>query len=113
MSDNFNLGERIHELRTVRGLSQEQLALHANITTTYLGCIERNLKNPTIKVIEKLCSALNISLNDFFNGSSILTDSIDPISNQILAQLYGRTDEEKQLILQTIKDILKLRDLAK
>lgn len=49
----------------MRGLSQEQLALASGITTTYLGLLERNLKNPTIKVIEQICNALQISLQDF------------------------------------------------
>ena len=66
MNNNFNTGERVRELRVKYGLSQEQLALHAEITTTYLGLIERNLKNPTIKIIEQICNALNISLADFF-----------------------------------------------
>lgn len=45
MDNNFNIGERLFELRTNLGLSQEQLALRANITTTYLGQIEHNTKN--------------------------------------------------------------------
>ena len=60
MNNNFNTGARIHELRIQQGLSQEQLALRAEITTTYLGLIERNLKNPTIKIIEQLCNSLNM-----------------------------------------------------
>ena len=43
MKTNFNIGERIHELRVDSGLSQEKLALRANITTTYLGLLERSL----------------------------------------------------------------------
>ena len=67
MDTNFNLGERIHELRVNSGLSQEKLALRANITTTYLCQLERNAKNPTVKVIEPLCSQLNIFLSDFLS----------------------------------------------
>ena len=54
MKTNFNIGKRIHELRVNSGLSQEKLALRAEITTTYLGLLERNLKNPTLKVIEHI-----------------------------------------------------------
>jgi transcriptional regulator with XRE-family HTH domain len=110
MDNNFNLGKRIHELRTQQGLSQEQLALRTEITPTYLGLIERNLKNPTVKVIEQLCHALNISLMDFFSCSHDISNSFDSVTNQILAQINNRTSEEKQLILQVIKDVLKLRD---
>lgn len=110
MNNNFNIGERIRELRNQKGFSQEQLALSANITTTYLGMLERNQKNPTVKIIERICTSLNISLLDFFSDAAPV-EPIDTLSEQILCQLNNRTDEEKQLILQTIKNILKLRDL--
>ena len=112
MINNFNVGERIHELRTQQGLSQEQLALRAEITPTYLGLVERNLKNPTIRVIEQLCNSLNISLADFFISSGETSDSLDCISMQILAQINNRTPEEKQIILQIIKNMVKLCDLS-
>lgn len=112
MDNNFNTGERVHELRIKYGLSQEQLALHAGITTTYLGLIERNLKNPTIKIIEQICNALNISLADFFNPSTRSYIQDDAASTQILAQLSHRSPREKELILQIIKNIFKLRDLS-
>lgn len=65
MNNNFNTEDRIHELRIQQGLSQEQLALRSEITTTYLGLIERNMKNPTVKIIEQICRSLNIGLADF------------------------------------------------
>lgn len=112
MDTNFNLGERIHELRVKSGLSQEKLALRANITTTYLGLLERNLKNPTVKVIEQLCNQLNISLSDFFSTSKDTVKPEDALSLQIITQISDRTEEEKQLILQVIKDVLRLCDLS-
>ena len=112
MDTNFNLGERIHELRVNSGLSQEKLALRANITTTYLGLLERNVKNPTVKVIEQLCNQLNISLSDFFATSKNTAKPEDSLSLQIVTQISDRTEEEKQLILQVIKDVLRLCDLS-
>ena len=112
MNTNFNLGERIHELRMNSGLSQEKLALRANITTTYLGQLERNAKNPTVKVIEQLCNQLNISLSDFFATSKNTVKPEDSLSLQIVTQISDRTEEEKQLILQVIKDVLRLCDLS-
>ena len=113
MKTNFNIGERIHELRINSGLSQEKLALRANITTTYLGLLERNLKNPTVKVIEQICNQLNISLSDFFSSSSVPEKSEDSVSMQIITQISDKSEEEKLLILQIIKDITRLCDLSK
>ena len=46
MDNNFSIGKRIRELRNQKHLSQEQLALSAEITTAYLGQIERNEEEP-------------------------------------------------------------------
>lgn len=113
MKTNFNIGKRIHELRINSGLSQEKLALRANITTTYLGLVERNLKNPTVKVIEQICNQLNISLSEFFSDSVSSVQEEDSLSLQIVAQINDRTREEKQIILQVIKDVMKLCDVSK
>lgn len=108
--NNFNTGERIRQLRIKHGLTQEQLALRSNITTTYLGLLERNEKNPTIKIIEQLCTSLNLSLADFFSSDYKPIYSEDLILLQIITQLRGRTEAEKQLSLQLIKDFLNFQD---
>lgn len=106
---NFNVGERIRELRTKRKISQEQLALRSEITTTYLGLLERNLKNPTVKVVGKICDGLGISLAEFFNTEAAAEQEQDVLSLQILSQLSDCSDAEKQTVLQLIKVALKLR----
>ena len=73
LDNYFDCGKRLKELRTQRGISQEDLALSAEITTSYLGMIERGEKNPTVKVIEKLCVALGISLGAFFAEKSAVS----------------------------------------
>ncbi len=113
MNTNFNIGDRIHELRVNSGLSQEKLALRANITTTYLGLLERNQKNPTVKVIEQLCGQLNISLEEFFSSSQTPEKPVDAVSLQILAQISDKSEDEKLVILQTIKDMIRLCDLSR
>ena len=110
-SNHFNVGQRIHELRTNRKLSQEQLALRSNITPTYLGLLERNLKNPTLKVIEQLCTAMDISLADFFSETTNNSLGLDSSSLQILSQISICSEEEKTIILRLIKDVLRLKNL--
>ena len=108
----FDIGQRIHELRTNRRLSQEQLALRSNITPTYLGLIERNLKTPTVKVIEQLCNALKISLADFFISDNKQNETYEPdnFSQQILTLINSCTDKEKQYILRIIKYLLRFKE---
>ena len=109
MDKNFSIGNRIRELRNQKHLSQEQLALSAEITTAYLGQIERNEKNPTVAVVAKLCEALGIELSDFFSKNEIPQNELDSLTLQIVYQVKNEDDEVKQLILQRIKQALKLR----
>ncbi len=60
-------GKRVKEIRTLRGLSQEQLAHLANVHRTYIGMIERAEKNITLINIEKIANALNIPINELLN----------------------------------------------
>ena len=109
MNDNFNIGRRLQEIRTGLELSQEQVALRAGITTTYYGQIERNLKNPTVHVIEKICTAMNISLDSFFSVKAV-TYEHDLLTEQILVQLKNCSELEKSTIYNII---LQLKILQK
>lgn len=96
----------------MRGLSQEQLALASGITTTYLGLLERNLKNPTIKVIEQICNALQISLKDFFN-EAVQDFPCDSTALQIQHLLSSCNEEEKKIILNCVKEMVHMTQLQK
>lgn len=59
-------GDKVREERHKLGLSQEELASRAGLHRTYIGMIERAEKNITLENIEKIASALKITLPDIF-----------------------------------------------
>lgn len=109
MVDNYSIGKRLKELRREYGLSQERLALQAEITTAYLGQIERGIKNPTVVTVGRLCDALGISLAEFFSNQPTTPLENDQTLNQVLFELKDCTADEKKEILQIIQHALKLR----
>ena len=56
--------EVVREQRAKRGVSQEDLAHDAGLHRTYVGLIERGLRNPTIEVGHALALALGTTLSD-------------------------------------------------
>ena len=64
----IKFGDRVREVRTQKGLSQEQLAHLADVHRTYIGMIERAEKNITLINIEKIANALQINIKDLLNG---------------------------------------------
>ncbi len=109
MDENFSLGDRLRYIRFSKGLSQEEVALRAEITTAYYGLVERNRKNPTVKILDKICQALGITLMEVFSQSQASSKEYDELTMQIISQLNGQPDEMKQVILNVIKQIVKLR----
>lgn len=55
-------GEALRVLRQQRGLTLQELADRAGLSRSYLSEIERGKKQPSIKVLETIASALNVSL---------------------------------------------------
>lgn len=60
------VGDRIKTLRNTRGLSQEKLALKANVDRTYLAGVEKGKRNISLKSLEKIINALEVSFEEFF-----------------------------------------------
>ncbi|MDQ5970112.1 MAG: hypothetical protein QG593_629, partial [Patescibacteria group bacterium] len=54
------LGKKLRELRTEAGLSQERLGEITGLDRTYISGIERGVRNPSLKNIEKLAKALRV-----------------------------------------------------
>lgn len=72
------IGQRIRNYRTQQKLSQEKLAELSGCHPTYIGQVERGEKNATLESIEKITSALNISLSQLFEklGNDETSDNI-------------------------------------
>lgn len=61
------LGARMRALRKLHGISQESLALSADIDRTYISQIERGVGNPSILVLLRISTVFKISLSELFD----------------------------------------------
>ncbi len=60
----------IKKYRKIKGLSQERLAEKCNTSTSYIGLLETNKKNPRLETIEKIANALDIDFILLFQKDS-------------------------------------------
>lgn len=60
------VARNLRKLRVKRKLSQENLAVDAQIDRTYVSRLERGLENPTVAVLSRLAKALGAKIEDFF-----------------------------------------------
>lgn len=57
----------LRRLRVARGLTQEALAVDAEIDRTYVSRLERGMENPSVNVLERLAQALEAEVVAFFD----------------------------------------------
>ena len=59
-------GRRVRSLREKAGLSQEAFADRCDLDRTYISGIERGKRNVSLRNIEAIADALNLSLGELF-----------------------------------------------
>ncbi len=64
---SHGIANAIKILRQEQGLSQEGLAEKAALDRTYISGIEREIRNPTVRSIQKIIKALEINETDFLD----------------------------------------------
>jgi len=99
------IGKNIRKYRKQQGLTQEQLAELSNLSTNYLGSIERGEKTLTLKTLIGIVDALNIT------ADLLLCDSIQNgykiKSSMITEKLEKLSPSERNKILQMIDIMLE------
>ena len=104
-----DVGEKIRYYRKKLGLSQEALALEANIHPAYLGKLERNEKNPTIETIDKIVSAIGISYGEFFSDG-VGDDNTDRrlYIDMVATRLSSLSDEKLKSVAEALVKIIEV-----
>lgn len=62
-----NVGLRIKFLRNQKGLSQDRLAIEAEIPKNQIGRIERSEINTSLVTLNRISLALNVDIAELFN----------------------------------------------
>jgi transcriptional regulator with XRE-family HTH domain len=70
MDIQLKIGKRVKELRIEKKLSQEALAIDANVERAYVSHLESGRRNISIKNMEKILDALGVSFAEFFGDKT-------------------------------------------
>lgn len=84
---NVKIGNILKEYRKYKGLTQEKLALDANIDSKYYGRIELSKSYPTIGILEKICNSLEIDIAELFLIEEIYKNIEDFIIKQQICNI--------------------------
>lgn len=96
----MDIPTRIRELKEARGLTSYRLSKTSGVSQTYLREIESGTKQPTVEIIEKLATALGLTLSEFFSEEP---PELTADQREILALVDGLPPDQ----IASVKSILK------
>lgn len=100
--------EKIRYYRRQKGLSQEELALKANLNPAFFGQVERGLKCPTVDTLNKVAKALEIPLPELVRFESSPTAEAENIGRlkDILDRIPPDKSERAFQLIDSLVDLL-------
>ena len=94
---NTRIGEKIAEYRRKNGLTLRDFAKQTNLSTALLSQLERNIGNPTLRILSTLAEAMGISVSELVEQK---------VEN---AEMILRKEQRKTIVMyqgQTMYDVL-------
>lgn len=102
------IGKNIRKFRLARKLRQEDLAEKTDLTTNYIGMVERGEKIPSLETFIKIVNALGVS------SDMVLTDVLETgytvknsMLNEKLEKLEKLAPEDRNRIYEVIDTLVK------
>ena len=80
--NTMDVGSRLRDLRTERGLSMRALGRESGLSTNALSMIERGKTSPSVSTLYKIATALDIPITAFFRVESVKSEIVFVKANQ-------------------------------
>lgn len=95
------VGEKVREERKKAGLTMEQLAELAQISTSFLAYIETKGRKASLETIQKLAQALRVPVSRLFEDVPPQEkDAVDAATQKFAQLLRGKSPAETAAILE-------------
>lgn len=106
--DYVVFGKKIRDERLKLHLTQEKLAKEVNLSTAYIGQIERGERSLTLDNLEIVANHLGTSIDYLLSES--MKNKEENTDKLWLQLIENRSEEEKQLILEVGEAVLNILD---
>ena len=106
------LGEHIRKRRKEKKYTLEQLAEKLDVSTTFIGQIERAKGIPSLETLVKIANVLEISTDSLLFGDLNTESGNNHIVKKITELTETFTSREKELLLKNLEIINEFRNNA-
>lgn len=99
-----SIGKNIRKIRVNKRIRQEDLAEMTNLSTAYIGMIERGEKTPSIETFLSIINALDVSADMVL--FEVLSTKYDIKTSIINEKIEGLPSKDRELIYNIIDTII-------
>lgn len=85
----MDIGNRIQEIRKASNMTAKELAQRVEVSPSFISAVENNDSKLSLKTLTRICTALGVTLAEFFNEEASVIDSK-------LHSVISRLPEEKK-----------------
>lgn len=103
------IGQRLRARRIQLGYSQDLTSEKVNLHPTYIGQLERGEKNATIGSIQKICSALDLPMEELF-ANIVSTASGSRPAQQCYDLIVSMPISEQEKLYTIIEKIISFKN---
>ncbi|MBE3586628.1 transcriptional regulator with XRE-family HTH domain [Desulfofundulus luciae] len=100
----MDIGRRIREIRKANNQKLLNISQQTGLSQPFISEIERGIKVPSIETLEKICSALGITLAEFFADQA---PELPPDIRQMIDVARKLTPLQRELIISVMKEMAK------
>jgi transcriptional regulator with XRE-family HTH domain len=106
----LSLGAFIRAQRQLANLSLRQMADLAHVSNPYLSQLERGLHEPSVRVLQSIGRALNLSAESLFAHAGVVDDLVDtdaPETEAAIRRDPSLSDDQKQALLSVYRSYVQ------
>ncbi|MFZ5634684.1 MAG: helix-turn-helix domain-containing protein [Bacillota bacterium] len=100
----MNIGQKLKSVREQQNISMNALAKRADVSQSTLSRIESGQQMPTFDVLERLITALGLTLVEFFSDQA---PELSPDIRQMLDVAQKLTPLQRKLVTSVMKEMAK------
>jgi transcriptional regulator with XRE-family HTH domain len=98
------IAEKLKAFRSANRMTLKQLASKAGCTDAYLSQLERGRANPSIMILKKIASALQVKVVDFFLESETLQNEVVCKEGERVKIRFRQGDAKIQMLVRNIQN---------
>lgn len=105
----MTLGERIREIRKMKGLSILDLKEKTGLSKSTISDLENGKSSPTAETLQKIANALEVDIREFFNDTNNVTSNdLDDLLLEFPEGVYVLRRASKELSPEAKKQMIKI-----